>query len=113
METFHSLAVGEAVFYAQEQAVGIIYETYTFVDGPQARPGVSLLLSDGRNVGGFNAQEADLFLRPLGDTGLDYHFSSVGQLTADYRRGLFGEAFHFAQVMHLSQTLAGTPPQEK
>ena len=78
MKVPHNLAVGEAVFYAREQAAGIIYETYTFVDGPQARPGMSLLLSDGRNVGGFSAREADLFLRPLGDTGLKYHFSSVG-----------------------------------
>lgn len=65
METTHSLAVGEAVFYAREQAVGIIYETYTYVDGPQARPGVGLLLSNGHNAGGFNAQEADQFLMPL------------------------------------------------
>ena len=113
METTHNLAVGEAVYYAREQAVGIIYETYTFVDGPAARPGVSLLLSDGRDIGGFNAQEADLFLLPLGDTGLDYHFSNVGQLAADYQGGLFSEAFHYAQVMHLAKTLAGTPPQDE
>ena len=113
METPHNLDVSEAAFYAREQAIGIIYETYTFVDGPQTRPGMSLLLSNGRNVGGFSAREADLFLMPLGDTGLDYHFSSMGQLAADYRRGLFSEAFHYAQVMHISKTLAGTPPQEK
>ncbi|AMJ64028.1 hypothetical protein [Hymenobacter sp. PAMC 26628] len=111
METPHNLAVGEAVFYAREQAVGIIYETYTYVDGPKARPGVGLLLSDGRNVGGFNAREADQFLLPLGATGLDYQFASVGQLAADYGRGLFGEAFHNAQVMHLAKTLASAPPQ--
>ena len=111
MEMPHNLAVGEAVYFAREQAVGIIYETYTFVAGPQARPGVSLLLSDGSNVGGFSAREADQFLLPLGDTGLDYKFSDVGQLAADYRRGFFGEAFHFAQVMRISKVLAGTPPQ--
>ncbi|TVT36728.1 hypothetical protein FNT36_24765 [Hymenobacter setariae] len=105
----HDLAVGEAVFYAREQAIGIIYETYSFVDGPGARPGVSLLLSDGRNLGGFNAQEADRFLLPLGPTDLDYRFTDVGQLAADYGRGLFGEAFRCAQVLHLSKTLAGTP----
>ena len=47
MPNLQNLTVGEAVFYAREQTVGIIYETYTYVDGPQARPGVSLLLSDG------------------------------------------------------------------
>ena len=85
MEKPHDLAVGEAVFYAREQAVGIIYETYSFVDGPDARPGVSLLLSDGRNLGGFNAQEADQFLLPLGPTDLDYRFTDVGQLAAEIR----------------------------
>lgn len=109
MEKPHDLAVGEAVFYAREQAVGIIYETYSFVDGPGARPGVSLLLSNGRDLGGFSAQEADQFLQPLGATSLTYQFASVGQLAADYRHGLFGEAFHCAQVLHISQILADTP----
>ncbi|WP_400194271.1 hypothetical protein [Hymenobacter sp. B81] len=72
MDSPQDLPAGHAVFYAREQSVGIIYETYTFVDGPAARPGVSLLLADGRNLGGFSAQEADRFLQPLGDTGLHY-----------------------------------------
>lgn len=109
MEKPHDLAVGEAVFYAQGQAVGIIYETYSFVGGPGARPSVSLLLSDGHDLGGFNAQEADRFLLPLGHTDLDYRFTEVGQLAADYGRGLFGESFHCALVLHISKTLAGTP----
>lgn len=113
MKEPHNLPVGEAVFYAREQAVGIIYETYTFVDGPAARPGVSLLLSDGRNIGGFNAQEADQFLHPLGDTGLDYEFTNVGQLDRDFRRGVFGEAMHQAQVLFISETLAGNLPASK
>lgn len=110
MSDTHNLAVGAAVFYAREQAVGVIYETYTFVDGPQARPGVSLLLSDGRDLGGFNAQEADQFLHPLGDTSLAYEFANVGQLAQDYQRGVFGQALHEAQVMYLAHTLAGTLP---
>lgn len=110
MHKSQDLTVGQAVFYAREQAVGIIYETYTFVDGPAARPGVSLLLADGRDLGGFNAQEADQFLYPLGDTGLDYTFTNVGQLAADYHRGVFGQALHEAQVMLISHTLAGSLP---
>lgn len=107
MQTPQELTVGQAVFYAREQAVGLIYETYTFVDEPGARPGVSLLLADGRNIGGFNAREADQFLQALGDTGLDYAFTDVGQLAADYRKGVFGQAMHEARVMFISQTLAG------
>ncbi|GGG59287.1 hypothetical protein [Hymenobacter glacieicola] len=87
--------------------MGIIYETYTIVDGPAAWPGVSLLLADGRNIGGFNAQEADQFLYPLGDTGLDCTFTNVGQFAADYHSGVFGQAMHEAQVMLISHTLAG------
>ena len=101
--TMRDLTVGEAVLYAREQAVGLIYETYTFVDGPAARPGVSLLLSDGRNLGGFNAVEADRFLQPLGHTGLAYTFKNVGQLHTDFYRGVFADAFH------LAHTLAGIP----
>lgn len=109
MKKPQDLAVGDAVFYAREQAVGLIYETYTFVNGPAARPGVSVLLSDGRDLSGFNAGEADQFLQPLGATGLAYQFSSVGQLATDYRRGLFGEAFYCAQMLHIAQTLASIP----
>lgn len=108
MSETRDLAVGAAVFYAHEQAVGVVYETYTFVDGPQARPGVSLLLSNGRDLSGFNAQEADQFLYFLGQTSLAYEFANVGQLAADYGRGVFGQALHEAQVMYLAQTLAGT-----
>ncbi len=113
MSETRDLAVGAAVFYAREQAVGLIYETYKLVDGPQARPGVSLLLSNGRDLGGFNAQEADQLLHFLGDTSLAYAFANVGQLAQDYRRGVFGQALHEAQVMYLAHTLAGTLPIAK
>lgn len=109
MPEYKDLAVGEAVYYPFEKAVGLIYETYTFVDGPDHRPGVSLLLSDGRNVGDFSAEEADQYLVPLGDTGLRYEFADVGQLAADFRRGVFAEAFHNAHVLHLARTLASAP----
>ena len=110
MKNPQDLTVGQAVFYAPEKAVGLIYETYNFVDGPAKRPGVSLLLTDGRNIGGFNAQEADQFLHPLGDTGLDYEFTNVGQLAKDYAQGVFSQAMHEAQVLFISQTLAGNLP---
>lgn len=105
-KTPYDMPVGEGVFYAREQAIGLVYETYSFVDGPQARPGVSIILSDGRDLSGFNAQEADQFLTPLGDTGLDYVFTNVGQLAKDFHAGVFGQAMHYAQVQHISRTLA-------
>lgn len=95
----HNLTVGEAVYFTREKAVGLIYETYTFVDGPGARPGVSVLLSDGKNLSGFSATEADYFLEPLGDTGLEYDFQNVGQLAQDYQRGVFDQAFTTARLL--------------
>lgn len=80
------------------------------MDRPGERPGVSLLLSDGRNIGGFNANEADRYLLSLGDTGLDYGFQSVGQLTVEYGRGVFTEAFHNAHVLRIAHELATAPP---
>lgn len=96
----HDLSVGEAVFYPRENKVGIIYTTYA--RGLDSRPGVQLLLSDGNDLSGFSAEEADQFLTPLGDTGLEYAFRNVGQLHQDYRRGVFAQAFHHAQVLLLS-----------
>jgi hypothetical protein len=80
------LVVGDAVYYARERAVGLIYNTYE--RGRHERPGVQLLLSDGRDLSGFSAEEADQFLQLLGDTGLRYEFANVGQLARDYQRGL-------------------------
>ena len=83
-----NLVVGDAVYYARERAVGLIYTTYE--RGRHERPGVQLLLSDGRDVSGFSAEEADQFLQLLGETGLRYKFANVGQLARDYQRGMFG-----------------------
>ena len=108
------LTVGEAVYYAREQKLGIIYATYE--RGRLERPGVQVLLGNGTDLSGFSAEEADQFLQPLGDTGLDYDFQNVGRLHQDYQRGVFGEAFHAAQVLHISHSLATAqqpqqPPQ--
>ena len=102
------LVVGDAVYYARERTVGLIYTNYE--RGRHKRPGVQLLLSDGRDLSGFSAKEADQFLQPLGDTGLRYEFVNVGQLARDYQRGVFGQAFHDAQVLLLARELASPEP---
>jgi hypothetical protein len=105
------LVVGNAVYYARERTVGLIYTTYE--RGRHERPGVQVLLSDGRDLSGFSAEEADRFLQPLGDTGLCYEFVNVGQLARDYQRGVFSQAFHNAEVLRLARELAGPePPQQ-
>lgn len=105
------LAVGDAVYYPREQAVGLIYTTYD--RGRHERPGVQLLLSDGRDLSGFSAEEADTFLQPLGDSGLSYEFANVGQLARDFERGVFSQAFHNARVLLLAWELASPEPPLK
>ena len=108
------LSVGDAIFYARKQKLGLIYTTYE--RGRSERPGGQVLLENGTDLSGFSAEEADQFLTPLGETGLDYDFQNVGLLHQDYQRGVFGEAFHAAQVLHISHSLATAqqpqqPPQ--
>ncbi|MBF9144484.1 hypothetical protein [Hymenobacter properus] len=98
MTNLPQLTVGEAVLYSRERAVGLIYKVYE--RGPGERPGVQLLLSrGGRDLSGFSAEEADRFLQPLEHTGLRYEFTHVGQLHADYHRGLFAAAFATARLL--------------
>ncbi|MDF7815584.1 MULTISPECIES: hypothetical protein [Hymenobacter] len=107
MKTPQDLTIGDAIYYPREQALGIIYETYS--RGDNERPGVQVLLSNGEDLSGFSPQEADQFLQPLGPTGLTYQFQNVTQLARDYERGVFGQAFHNAQVLQLTQSL--NPPE--
>lgn len=107
MKTPQDLTIGDAIYYPREQALGIIYETYN--RGDNERPGVQVLLSNGKDLSGFSPQEADQFLQPLGHTGLTYQFQNVTQLARDYERGVFGQAFHNAQVLQLTQSL--NPPE--
>ena len=97
MTTPQNLLVGDAVLYPRERAVGLVYEVYE--RSPGERPGVQVLLSDGRDLSGFSAEEADQFLQPLGHTGLAYEFTHVGQLHADYHRGRFTAAFATARLL--------------
>lgn len=91
------LTVGDAVYYPREEALGIIYETYS--RGTNERPGVQVLLSNGKDLSGFSPQDADHFLQPVGHTGLTYQFQNVIQLARDYERGYFAMAFVFAQAL--------------
>ncbi|QIL78399.1 hypothetical protein [Hymenobacter sp. HDW8] len=97
------LTIGDAIFYPREQAVGIIYETYS--RGSNERPGVQVLLSNGKDLSGFSPEEADQFLQPLGHSGLSYQFQNVTQLARDFERGVFSPAFHHAQVLRVVQSL--------
>jgi hypothetical protein len=101
MKTPVNLSVGDAVLFPRVQKVGLIYTTYA--RGRKERPGVQVLLSDGTDLSGFSAEEADEFLQPLGATGLEYEFQNVGKLHTDFHRGVFADAFHVAN------TLAGLP----
>lgn len=102
------MPVGTGVYYSREQQVGLVYETFTFVNGQQNLPGVSVLLHDGRDAGGFSAEEAAQELVPLGPTGLDYQFTNLGQLYHDYAAGLFDEAWDVVRAHYRAQA----PPRQ-
>lgn len=103
MAKLKNMQVGEAVYFSRQDKVGLVYTTYE--RGYNERPGVQVLLADGTDLSGFSAEEADQFLQPLGDTGLDYQFENVGRLHQDFRKGLFGQAFHNAQVLYITYSL--------
>lgn len=97
------MQVGEAVYFSRQDKIGLVYAIYE--RGANERPGVQVLLADGTDLSGFSAEEADRFLQPLGHTGLDYDFHSVGRLHRDYQRGVFGQAFHHTHVLYISYSL--------
>jgi hypothetical protein len=76
--------------------LGVVYETYPD-QAPHVPDVVSILLTNGHDIGSFNAVEQAESLILLGHTELSYPYSSPGQLMIDYRNGLFAQAFADAQ----------------
>ncbi|TZF84543.1 hypothetical protein FW774_06025 [Pedobacter sp. BS3] len=77
---------------------GYVYEEY---NRDQEDWGVSVLLENGRDLGGFSSAEATGFLEKLCDSNLDYTFHSVIRLAEDYRNGVFTEAFRTGAQMRM------------
>ena len=79
-------------------SVGIVYETYPDQD-TTAPEVVSILLTNGHDIGSFNGEEQSDSLTWIGHTGLAYTFSNPNQLMADYRAGHFEQALNEAQLI--------------
>lgn len=100
----HAYAVGDIIRTMESfgpnpaGSVGIIYELYTDHDA-QAFNVVGVLLTNGHDIGSFNAEEQVESLTWIGHAGLDYTYSSPNQLMADYRVGYFEQAFAEAQLI--------------
>ena len=81
-------------------SIGIVYETYPDEE-PEAPAVVSILLTNGHDIGSFTGAEQAESLTWLGHTKLAYTYTSPRQLMADYRVGMF------EQVLAEGRAVAG------
>lgn len=100
----HSYSVGDIIRITESfgpnpaGSVGIVYETYPDQD-KAALEVVSVVLTNGHDIGSFDGEEQVESLTWLGHAELDYTYSSPNQLMADYRDGYFEQAFTEAQLI--------------
>ncbi|XAZ82059.1 hypothetical protein A6C57_27330 (plasmid) [Fibrella sp. ES10-3-2-2] len=78
-------------------SMGIVYETYPDNE-VLASEIVSILLTNGHDIGSFNQAEQTESLTWLGHVDIAYAYSSPSKLMADYRDGYFSQAFDEARV---------------
>lgn len=72
--------------------LGLVYETYDDFDYPSEN-GASIILSNGKNLGGFSREEQHAYLDFVCETDFEYEFTNVMQLAADERSGIFKKVF--------------------
>ena len=79
-------------------SIGFIYETYPDQYG-ESNAVVSVLLTNGHDIGSFNEDEQSESLIWVGHTHVVYTYTSPGQLMADYRAGYFEQVFADSQSL--------------
>ena len=84
--------VGDLVTINHPGEAGVKALVYEVYDRPDGTYGISLISTDGRNLGGWEP-ESWKFLEYDHDTGLNYVFENVSKLACDYERGLFKPYF--------------------
>ena len=87
--------VGRSINRLPADSLAVVVEVYQRDRYPDARPGVTLLFSDGF-ADGFSAEDCALWrCAPVGHVAnlAGYVFTSIMTLTEDYRRGLFSEVW--------------------
>ncbi len=91
-----SIQVGQAVYCQIYQLAGVVYDIFPAAAGRRRRPGCSVVLASGQDIGCFTATEADQLLQPLGKTSLQFCFAGVTQLRAAIQEGCFTKAWQEA-----------------
>jgi len=82
----------------------IVYEVYdrSTISATGGRRGVSLITTEGRELGGWSEKEAEDWLLYLGQTSLqDYEFKGLNNVARDLRAGIFTQALQEAAKMAL------------
>lgn len=87
-------------------SIGIVYERYSENDG-QEQYIVSILLTNGHDIGCFTEQEQDESFTWLGHAPLSYDYFSPSQLMADYRNGYFQQVMEEALQLSKQPVLTG------
>lgn len=71
---------------------GYIYETYKDFDD-KSEKGVSIILENGCDLGGFSRKEQHQYLEFIKSTDFQYEFKNVIKLAHDYQDGVFKKVF--------------------
>lgn len=113
----HAYTVGDIVRTTESfgpnpaGSVGIVYETYPDQDA-EILDVVSILLTNGHDIGSFNGDEQAESLTWIGHADFVYTFSSPGQLMADFRDGYFDQLFVEARLLAESGRVVVVENQE-
>jgi len=94
MKTFETGDLVKVNFGDHKGAIGCVYETYQDFDDP-SKYGVSIILQDGEDLGGFSYREQQAYLEIYTKTDFNYTFKNVIQLERDYESGMFIYPFSF------------------
>ncbi len=113
----HAYTVGDMVRTTESfgpnpaGSVGIVYETYPEQDA-ETLDVISVLLTNGHDIGSFNGDEQSESLTWIGHADLAYTFSNPSQLMADFRNGYFDQAFAEVRLLVDSGRVVAVENQE-
>lgn len=79
-------------------SIGVVYETYPDHEA-EATELISVLLTNGHDIGSFSGEEQIESLTWLGHVEIAYAYSDPAQLMKDYQNGYFDQAFAEARMV--------------
>lgn len=74
--------------------IAVVY--YIYDDGDNCDPGISIITTDGNDLGGFSCVEQEAFLNYLGETNFEYEFKNMIRMQYDLSEGKFEDVFRVA-----------------